>query len=135
MMEAQTSASDAVGQVIRREEERYRAILRADTATLDDLFSGALAYTHSTGVVDTKASYLDAIRTGRLLYRAVEVSEQRTIEASGGGGRPLVVVLCRTRMDVVVDGSPRQLDNRTTGIWVWDGNAYRLLAFHSTPLR
>ena len=48
-----------------------RPSLAADAAALDELLADSLLYTHSNGAVDTKASFIDALTSGRLKYRAV----------------------------------------------------------------
>jgi hypothetical protein len=58
--------------LLAAEEARRLAMLAADTAALDTLLSDALAYTHSTGVIDSKASYLQLLAGGALRYEALE---------------------------------------------------------------
>lgn len=54
--------------VLALENRRVAALLRADLATLDEILADDLVYTHSSSHVDTKASYLETIRSGKLKY-------------------------------------------------------------------
>lgn len=58
--------------LLAAEEARRLAMLAADTAALDTLLSDALAYTHSTGVTDSKAGYLQLLAGGTLRYESLE---------------------------------------------------------------
>lgn len=112
------------------ETRRYQAVLAGDTQALSDLLDESLVYTHSTGTIDSKASYLAAIAAGTLLYRRIEPSDVSLLFRGS-----TAFVFCRIAMDVVVGGVPKLLDNRTTSVWVPHAAGWRLLVAHSTPLR
>src|SRR5258708_29466033 len=50
-----------------------QAIVKADAAALDKLLADDLIYAHSTGVVDTKASYIAKIKSGKQVYKSFEI--------------------------------------------------------------
>jgi hypothetical protein len=54
-------------EILALEEKRFAAMVSGDLGALDALLHQDLVYTHSSAVVDTKASYLEAIRTGKTL--------------------------------------------------------------------
>ena len=54
------------------EDRRYRAMIAADAAALDELLADTLIYTHSNATSDTKASYLAGVRNGKWKYRSIE---------------------------------------------------------------
>jgi hypothetical protein len=60
--------SQATKQVMATEEARTSALDRSDTATLERIMADDVTYIHASGKVDTKKSYLDAIRSGQLHY-------------------------------------------------------------------
>ena len=61
--------SDQHGQeVMRAEESRVAALVQSDTPALDRILGDDLRYVHASGMVDTKASFLSAIRSGKLHY-------------------------------------------------------------------
>jgi ketosteroid isomerase-like protein len=63
---AQTPAAEqAVRQV---EDRRIKAMIDDDFATLEAVLADDLTYGHSSGLADTKASYLDTLRSGKTKY-------------------------------------------------------------------
>lgn len=116
------------------EAQRYNAILEPDLASLDQLFDDRLVYTHSSGIVDTKASYLRAIADGRLNYRRASVDIQQLFTAQAGCD-DVVVCMGRVSLIVDVDHVPMKLVNQGTGLWVRTGDRFKLVAFQATPVR
>ena len=58
--------------LLAAEEARRQAMLAADVAALGALLSETLAYTHSTGVTDSRQSYLQLLASGALRYETLE---------------------------------------------------------------
>ena len=42
-----------------------KAVLAKDIAALDKMYASDLVYAHASGIVDTKASYLEKLKSGR----------------------------------------------------------------------
>lgn len=120
---------DDVCEVGKAEDARYEATLAADVSTLARLLHDDLVYGHSTGAVDGKATYLDAVECGNLIYHRIEQHE-RSIMVRGA----VALVFSRMVMDVTVNGAFHNLANRTLGVWQLSDQSWRLLASHSTPL-
>jgi hypothetical protein len=114
--------------IIALEEQRYRAMLGADLATLERLLDDGLTYTHSSGVIDTKASYLAAVRDKVWEYKNIARENERVILRGS-----CALVFCRLRIDVSVRGTPRKVDSNALAVWVQDGQQWRVLAVHSSP--
>jgi hypothetical protein len=108
------------------EEQRYGAMLKADIAALDHLLDDALTYTHSSGVVDTKAGYLAGVRDKVWEYKAISRENERAVVRGSCG-----LVFCRLRIDLAVRGAPRRVDSNALAVWVQEGDACRLVAVHS----
>ena len=111
------------------EEQRYRAMLGADLATLDRLLDDTLTYTHSSGVIDTKASYMAGVRDKVWEYKNISRENERVVVRGD-----CALVFCRLRIDLLVRGAPRKVESNALAVWVEDGHHYRLLAVHSSPL-
>jgi Domain of unknown function (DUF4440) len=60
--------SEAQKQVLAAEQARTAALEHSDLATLERIMADDVTYIHASGKVDTKKSYLDAIRSGELRY-------------------------------------------------------------------
>jgi hypothetical protein len=71
--------------LLAAEEARRQAMLAADVAKLGTLLSDTLAYTHSTGVTDSKQSYLQLLASGALRYETLEFAapQARLMGAAG----------------------------------------------------
>jgi len=111
------------------ESRRYRAMCEADVATLEALLADSLVYTHSTAGVDSKASYLDAIRSKKWVYQVVE----RPIEDIQVHG-DCAVVTGQVRIELLSSGQPKKLNSRFTNVWVKGRQGWQMLAWQSTPL-
>jgi hypothetical protein len=63
-----TLTSHAAQQVLATEHARTAALEHSDIAALERIMADDVTYIHASGKVDTKKSYLDAIRSGQLHY-------------------------------------------------------------------
>jgi len=59
-------------EIIALENRRVEAMTKGDANALDEILADDLIYTHSTARIDTKASFIEAITSGRSNYRSVE---------------------------------------------------------------
>lgn len=116
-------------QVRKLEEQRYAAMLAADTASLDRLLDPQLTYTHSSGVVDTKASYIAGVRDKVWAYKTISRDNERVV-LSGA----CALVFCRLRIDVYVRGTRKKVDSNALAVWVESGGQPKLLAVHSAAV-
>lgn len=57
------------------ELERFQAQEKNDFAALERLLADDLVYTHSSGAVDSKASYIESLRSGRARYLKIAPDE------------------------------------------------------------
>jgi hypothetical protein len=97
-------------------------------ATLERLLDDALSYTHSNGVVDTKASYVASVRDKVWEYKAISRESERVVLRGDAA-----LVYCRLRIELLVRGAPRKVHASVLGVWVRSGAEWRLLAIQSTP--
>ena len=65
---AAAQSSEAAKQVMATEQARVAALDRSDVPALEQIMADDVTYVHASGKVDTKTSYLDAIRSGALHY-------------------------------------------------------------------
>lgn len=63
-----SGTADTEREVMAVEQARTAALDRSDVAALDRIMADDVTYIHASGKVDTKQSYLDAIRSGQLHY-------------------------------------------------------------------
>jgi ketosteroid isomerase-like protein len=112
--------------IARLEDERYAAMLAKDVAALERLLHPDLVYMHSSGVADSKASYIAGVRDRVWDYHGIARSEQ-TVRLNGS----LALVFNRLKIDLTVRGVAKSLDNRALAVWVAEGDVWRLIALQS----
>jgi hypothetical protein len=115
--------------ILALEERRYAAMLAADVATLERLFDDELTYTHSSGAVDSKATYVAAVRDRVFEYKTITRENERAVVRGS-----CALVFCRLRIELLVRGAPRKVDSKSLAVWVQDGEQSRLLAVQSSAV-
>lgn len=118
------SAEQAVRQV---EDRRIKALVDDDVATLEAIFADDLTYTHSSAAVDTKASYIAALRSGKTKYESVD-RQPSTVRVYGD-----VAVMTGEAL-VGLRGRAEKLALRYTLVYVKQGGQWRMVAWQSTRL-
>jgi ketosteroid isomerase-like protein len=109
------------------EDRRYAAMVDADLDALDELLSDDVMYAHSDATVDSKASYLELLRNGTLVYHSLEHRTETVVS------RPGVVVVGGTMSGSIhMRGAAKTLNSRVAAVWVAEGDRWRLLAFQPT---
>jgi ketosteroid isomerase-like protein len=124
------SETPTAAQIDELEDRRYAAMVDADLDALDDLLADDVIYTHSDASVDTKASYLDMLRSGRLVYLALEHTTDLVLT------RPGVAIVAGTMSGSIrMHGAARTLNSRVAVVWLNEGGRWRLAAFQPTPIK
>lgn len=120
--------------ILALETRRYAAMTSNSLDALADLFHDDMIYTHSSGVVDTKASYLEALRSGRTRYLEVEQREQ-TVKLLGDVA--LVIGASHIEVDVTVNGEKvrKSLDLRSLAAWTATVSGWKFLAWQSCSVK
>jgi ketosteroid isomerase-like protein len=124
---SQTNQADqAVEEVRQLEDTRYAAMLGKDIPVLERLLDDKLIYMHSTGVADTKSSYIEGLRTGVWDYRAIDRSELQ-YQVDGD----VVLVFGKLAIQMITRGVHKSFESRALAVWVRKSVGLRLLAVQS----
>lgn len=115
--------------ILALEEKRCAAMTTNNIATLENLLHDELIYTHSSAVVDTRASYLNALKSGQTRYHSVQRSDEK-VRVSGDSA----LVTGRAIIDVTVKGEKKHLDMRFLGVWTKTPQGWKFIAWQSTKL-
>ena len=115
-------------EILALEQRRFKAMCAGDADALDELLHRDLKYTHSSGAVDSKASYTRGVREKLWDYRSIKSSDE-TVSIYGGAA----LVHCRLRIDLERQGVPKTIDSVALTVWIEDAGRWQVLAVHSTP--
>lgn len=116
-------------EVLAIERQRFAAQVRKDTTFLHRVLGDDLIYTHSSGIVDSKASFIASITSGRLDYR--EATPER-LEARVFGD--VAVLTGAARIRVQVKDQPLALHIRFTDVYVKRLTGWQMVAWQATKL-
>jgi len=117
-------------QTIRQlEDRRFRAMIEADAAALEELLADSMVYTHSSATTDGKASYIAGVTSGKWKYRKID----RPVEDIQVHG-DCVIVTGQVRIDILIDGKPKIMNSRYTDVWVKGAKGWQMTAWQSTPI-
>lgn len=122
------AGEDAVVAAVRAaDDERVAALLAANVDRLTLVLSDQLHYAHSSGAVDTKASYLESIATHHSVYVSIEYVQRDFVPVAPG------VVLMEGRARINAGSSTQQnlLDLNFLGVWRNEDGKWRFVAWQS----
>jgi ketosteroid isomerase-like protein len=106
-----------------------KALLANDIAAVEELLADELTYVHSNGSLDTKESYLDALRSGATRYLAMEMANLR-VRSYGDTAVVTGTMDARVRMgDREVNPKPRALI-----VYVKRDGRWQMVAWQTTNL-
>jgi hypothetical protein len=123
------SGSAAEQAVLKADNERFTAMLKADAAALEKLLADELSYTHSNAQVQDKAAFISDIKTGKIKYLTIEPTDQKarvfgtTAVVTGGAS-----------VHVVQNGNDLTFKIRYTNTHLNRGGAWQMVAWQATRL-
>jgi len=116
-------------ELLALEESRFAAMVARDFTRLDSLVHDQLLYTHSSGVTDTKASWLQSLRSGRVKYESAKCSEQK-VRFFGD----TALITGRAQIEAEIGGQPKTLKLLFLNAWTRTPQGWQFVAWQSTPL-
>jgi ketosteroid isomerase-like protein len=116
-------------ELVRVEDERSRAVLAGDAATLERLMADDIVYTHSNGRQDTKRSFIASITGGTVKYRRIE-RRNVAVQVRNGFG----FLTGAVEIDVEAGGQLRHLVLRYSNVWEQTPKGWQQILWQSTPI-
>ena len=116
-------------EILGLEDKRFAAMITRDFAGLDKVVHDELLYTHSSGVTDTKASWIESMRSGRVKYKSVQCSE-RQVRLFG----EVALTRGRAALEVEIGGEPKSLRLLFLNAWTRTPQGWKFVAWQSCPL-
>jgi uncharacterized protein (TIGR02246 family) len=124
---ADTAAEQAVRAV---DAARIQATVSNDMQALDNLLGDDLTYTHSSGVMESKAQVLDKLRSGVTRYHTITPSDVQ-VRVYGD----TAVMTGRAAINVTVDGKTSDLLLRFTSVYAHRDGKWQFVAWQSTRIQ
>ncbi|MFB0617885.1 nuclear transport factor 2 family protein [Streptomyces sp. AGS-58] len=112
------------------EKLRFDTLVERDIHAFTDLAHPDLAYTHSSGTLDTLDSFVAKCESAYYVYHRID----HLIEYVTVAGDTAVVIgeMC---VDMTAGGIRKKLANRSLGVWARVDGTWRLLAHQATAKR
>jgi ketosteroid isomerase-like protein len=122
-------ATGAAEAVEAAEMARFKAQTSGDLNALDGLLGDDLVYTHSSAAVDSKASYVESMRSGALKYQTIEPRELK-VRVFG----TTAIITGAAHITAVSKGQPVDNQLRYTDVWVLRDGRWQMVSWQSTRL-
>lgn len=122
----------AVEDDIRAVDQQWaEAAKSGDAAQLTRLLADGLSYTHATGIIDDKKSYIDKVKSKRQKYDGIVHSNVR-VSVFGGH---TAILTARMRMHGTNPAGPFDDQVLMTHVWVKLNGAWQLVAHQTTKVQ
>src|SRR6516225_5442298 len=95
---------------------------------LEDKRHDELLYTHSSGLTDTKATWLASLRSGKTKYKSATCSDRKVRQAGD-----IALVTGRAAIEAEINGQPRSLRLVFLDAWTKTPKGWKFIAWQSTP--
>ena len=115
-------------EILELEDKRFAAMVARDFAALEKMTHDELLYTHSSGVTDTKASWLESMKSGKVRYKIARCSE-RQVKFFGD----VALVRGKAAIEAEIGGQPRTLRLLFLNAWVRTPQGWKFAAWQSCP--
>jgi hypothetical protein len=125
---ASVKSDDAVIAAVRAADDaRLAATIAADPDRMNAVYSKDLRYAHSSGKVDTKAVFIEALVSKEAIYYSYDYQERNFVPAAPG----IVLMNGRVFLNVFTGGQRVDLDLRFLAVWREEQGVWRMMAWQS----
>jgi ketosteroid isomerase-like protein len=122
-------SADSSEDLVRAEKAWAAAVTSRDYAALDRIFTGDLIYAHASGAVETKAQYIDRLRSGKQRYDSL-THENLKVVLYG----ETAVTHSTVRVTGKNDAGPFNDHVMMMHVWVKQGGTWRLAGHQTTRI-
>jgi hypothetical protein len=129
------SAQDCSGTItadeaMKAETARYAVQTANDFAAMEKLFGNDLTYNHSSAATDSKATYIESMRSGRTKYRKMTPNGDLKTRTYGC----LAIITGTAVYEVTSAGQDRSVPLRFTAIWAKRPSGLEFVSWQSTGI-
>jgi hypothetical protein len=116
-------------EALKAEEARYAAQLGNDFAAMERLFGDELVYVHSSTVLDTKASFIESMRSGAVKYRSMTRGDVK-VRTYGC----IAIISGRGTFEVTARGQDLKLELLFHALWAKRASGVQFVSWQATRL-
>ena len=124
------SGTITADEAMKAETARYAAQTSNDFASMEKLFGDDLTYNHSSAATDSKATYIDSMRSGRTKYRKMTPNGDLKTRTYGC----LAIITGTAVYEVTSGGQDRSVPLRFTAIWAKRPSGLEFVSWQSTGI-
>jgi hypothetical protein len=124
-------ASQAIAEIIAREQHRCRATGERDWDFLEEVLADEFTYTHTDGATEDKRDYLAGLHGRHLSVERDAIGVLPLGEAAVMTGTG-VFSLWLNPAEPGAEPRYQVMVQAMLGVWAWQGDAWRMVAFQGT---
>lgn len=125
---AQAQSKDETA-VLAAAESLRKAMIDGDKKALEDIAATELSYGHSSGLIEDKAAFVEAIASGKSDFVTINITEQ-TVAITGN----TAIVRHKLSGDTNNGGVPGKINLSVLLVWQQQKGQWKLLARQATRL-
>lgn len=129
MAKEDSNSAITVADVLQAEDARYEAQIECDYDALDTLLGKDLVYFHSSTVQDTKASFIESLRSGKVAYHSMERSNTK-VRIFGN----VAVITGKGVFEVTARGRDKTMNLLFHSVWVKRESGLQFVSWQATLL-
>lgn len=123
------SGTITVDEALKAEQDRYAAQMKGDVAAMQRLIGDDLVYIHSSTVQDTKASFIESMRSGNVKYRTMKRGDVK-VRTYGC----IAIVSGGASFEVTVKGENRTLNLLFHAVYAKRAAGIQFVSWQATKL-
>jgi len=115
-------------EILELGDRRYQAMTSSNWIALEALLHPDLIYTHSSGIADTRASWLESMKSGKTRYKSARCLE-RKVRMLGD----VALVTGKADFEAEVGGEARSIKLAFLEAWAKTPQGWKFVAWQATP--
>jgi hypothetical protein len=114
----------------KADDNRVQSIINGDASGMRNSFSSELRYAHSNGIIDTRDSFIDGVRSKKMQYHEFVYRERNFTFPSPG----IALMTGRARTRVTIATGEVDAELGFLAVWREEKDGWRFLAWQSCRL-
>jgi ketosteroid isomerase-like protein len=123
------AANNLEDSILKLEQQWEDALTKSDVDALTKLYDDQIIYTHSSGKVDTKTSYINAIKSGATRYQSMKRDDIKVVVYGQSA-----IVSCHWDVHVLSQGNKIDINARYLHVYVQQKDGWKMVAHESTRI-